>query len=451
MKISKYRLIFLLPAIVGCAAASYAQKQTRQDVTEETIEELMANMSVREKVTQLFIFDIYPNPSNSRRAFEDSLVRHYGAGGIIVMDGSVYDLAERMNYLSSISRIPMLYTIDAEWGAAMRFEEYLKYPKQERLGKLPDAEKLVYSMGRNIGRELKDLGFAVNFAPVVDISPDNDFVRQNKAKTAIAPRSFGSNPQRVAALASAYLNGMKKEGVLGCGKHYPGLGDTYIDSHDQMPVIDHSLTMMDSVDLVPYSRLIKEGLGMIMVAHVSNPNIDPSGLPMSISGPCIDGLLRGRQNYNGIIITDAIVMKGVSEGRDPVDVTVQAYRSGSDILLMPIDITGAIEAITDSVERGVFSLDELNMKVRRVLAFKAEAGLFSPSFKTSPSIAAGTFETTQALRQYLEKKVRQAHRRDSRLIRRMERSERKAERRRETPQQMERSTMIGIGAGISLP
>ena len=288
----------------------------------------MAKMSVREKVAQLFIFDIYPKPDSARAAFEESLVKEYGAGGIIVMDGSVYDLAERMNYLSSISKVPLLYTIDAEWGAAMRFKEYKRYPMQERLGKLPDAEKFVYKMGRNIGRELRDLGYQVNFAPVVDISHDNDYVRQNKAKTAIAPRSFGSSPKRVAQLASAYIRGMKEEGIIGCGKHYPGIGDTYKDTHDEMPVIDHSLAFMDSVDLVPYQRLIQEGLPMIMVGHISNPNIDASGLPMSISKPCIEGLLRGHQNYKGIVITDAIVMKGVSEGRDAVEVTVQAYRSG---------------------------------------------------------------------------------------------------------------------------
>ncbi|MBQ1747560.1 MAG: hypothetical protein II041_02635 [Bacteroidales bacterium] len=472
MKISTYRLIFMLTAIVGCSFSSYSQHKSPNAVQElanglastdkptassnnTAIDELMAEMTVREKVAQLFIFDIYPKPDSARAAFEESLVKEYGAGGIIVMDGSAYDLAERMNYLSSISKIPLLYTIDAEWGAAMRFKEYKRYPMQERLGKLPDAEKFVYKMGRNIGRELRDLGFQVNFAPVVDISPDNDYVRQNKAKTAIAPRSFGSSPQKVASLASAYIRGMKEEGIIGCGKHYPGIGDTYKDTHDEMPVIDHSLAFMDSVDLVPYQRLIQEGLPMIMVGHISNPNIDASGLPMSISKPCIEGLLRGHQNYKGIVITDAIVMKGVSEGRDAVEVTVQAYRSGSDILLMPVDIKGSIEAIADSVERGVFSLEELNEKVRRVLSLKAEAGLLAPEFKMSQSIAAGTFQSPEALRRYVEKRAAEALRRDRKLIRQMEKAEKRKERAaarkecRSNPQRMERSTMIGIGAGIS--
>lgn len=483
MKISTYRLVFMLTAIVGCSFSAYAQHKSPNAIQEQAnglsstdkptaasnnaaIDELMAGMTVREKVAQLFIFDIYPNPDSKRAAFEESLVKEYGAGGIIVMDGSVYDLAERMNYLSSISKIPLLYTIDAEWGAAMRFKEYKRYPMQERLGKLPDAEKFVYRMGHNIGRELRDLGFQVNFAPVVDISPDNDYVRQNKAKTAIAPRSFGSSPQKVASLASAYIRGMKEEGIIGCGKHYPGIGDTYKDTHDEMPVIDHSLAFMDSVDLVPYQRLIQEGLPMIMVGHISNPNIDASGLPMSISKPCIEGLLRGRQNYKGIVITDAIVMKGVSEGRDAVEVTVQAYRSGSDILLMPVDIKGSIEAIADSVERGVFSLEELNEKVRRVLSLKAEAGLLAPDFKMPQSIAAGTFKSQEALRRYVGKRAAEALRRDRKLIRQMEKAERKnsdqaarnqtkqkkSEKKKErhsNPQRMERSTMIGIGAGIS--
>ena len=146
-------------------------------------------------------------------------------------------------------------------------------------------------------------------------------------------------------------------------------------------------------------------------------------------------------------------MKGVSEGRDAVEVTVQAYRSGSDILLMPVDIKGSIEAIADSVERGVFSLEELNEKVRRVLSLKAEAGLLAPDFKSSASIAAGTFKSQEALRRYVGKRAAEALRRDRKLIRQMEKAERKnSEKKKErhsNPQRMERSTMIGIGAGIS--
>lgn len=405
----------LFAVLLFCCLPVFSQQK-------DPVEEWMGKLSVREKVAQLFIFEIYPNPDDERRAFEDSLAHIYGVGGIIVMDGSVYDLVHRMHYLSSISKVPQLFTIDAEWGAAMRFEEYLKYPKQEKLGKLPDAEKYVYKMGRNIGRELKDLGFAVNFAPVVDISPDNDYVRQNKAKTAIAPRSFGSDPQRVASLASAYLRGMEKEGVFGCGKHYPGIGDTYIDTHDEMPVINHTIAYMDSVDLLPYRRLISEGLEMIMVGHISNPNIDSSGLPMSISKPCIEGLLREHLGFDGIVITDAIVMKGVSEGRDPVDVTVQAYRSGSDILLMPVDIIGSIEAIADSVERGVFPMEELDAKVRRVLTLKAKAGVLEPGYIfTQKLLHSPSIEIRPPQVRY-RKVVRDARRRDRRLVRRMEKA-----------------------------
>ena len=163
------RLLFAV--LLFCSVSGFSQQK-------DPVEEWMEKLSVREKVAQLFIFEIYPNPDDERRAFEDSLACVYGVGGIIVMDGSVYDLVHRMKYLSSTSKVPQLFTIDAEWGAAMRFEEYLKYPKQEKLGKLPNAEKYVYKMGRNIGRELRDLGFAVNFAPVVDISPDNDWAQQ---------------------------------------------------------------------------------------------------------------------------------------------------------------------------------------------------------------------------------------------------------------------------------
>ena len=423
----KLTLITLLLLLSFTAFAQSKKERER----EERINQLMNQLSIREKVAQLFIFDIYPKPNDKREAFEDSLVTLYGAGGIIVMDGSVYDIVGRMNALQSKSKVPLLVTIDAEWGAAMRFEEYLRYPKQEQLSKLPNAKKFVYKMGRNIGKELKDLGIAVNFAPVVDVSPDNDIVRQNKQKTAIAPRSFGSDPKRVATLASAYLRGMKEEGTFGCGKHYPGIGDTYIDTHDEMPTIHHSKAVLDSVDLYPYQRLIGEGLEMIMVGHIASPEIDPSLLPMSLSKPCIENLLRGEQNYKGIVITDAIVMKGISEGRDPVEVTVEAYRAGSDILLMPIDIKGSIEAIADSVQRGVFSLDELNAKVRRVLTLKAKAGLLDKDYNLVVTD--------------IERKVKRAFKRDNRLIKQMNRAKNKAER----INIVERPYFAGAQAGIN--
>jgi len=170
--------ITLIALLLLLSFSAFAQSKKEKE-REERIEQLMNELSIREKVAQLFIFDTYPKPDEKRTSFEDSLVTEYGAGGIIVMDGSVYDIVGRMNALQSKSKVPLLVTIDAEWGAAMRFEEYSRYPKQEQLSKLPNAEKFVYKMGRNIGKELKDLGIAVNFAPVVDVSPDNDIVRRN--------------------------------------------------------------------------------------------------------------------------------------------------------------------------------------------------------------------------------------------------------------------------------
>jgi beta-glucosidase-like glycosyl hydrolase len=388
-------LVVLLAA--GCRDNSAELRHQAQ------VEALMQQLSVREKVAQLIVLTISREPSDSTRALQDSLIRDEGLGGVIIMRGPVRSFIERMNELQALSKLPLLVATDAEWGAAMRFAEYLPYPRQRILGRLEgrSGRKLIYKMGRNVGRELRDLNIYVNYAPVADACP-------NPYDKSDGQRSFGSDPAMVGDYATAYMKGMQDEGIYACGKHYPGHGATTVDSHYEMPVVLYDRARLDSVELAPFQRLIDEGVAMIMVAHMSIPAIDSTGIPMSISAPCMKELLREEQGFQGLVITDAVGMQGVAAGRTPLEVNTAVYRAGSDMILMPDDIKLTIDAIADSVACGIWPMEELDAKVRRVLTLKARAGFFDEGY--SPIV------------RDLDRKVAEARQRDSLLQVRIDRA-----------------------------
>ena len=179
------------------------------------VEKALANMSVKEKVAQLFVVEISRNPSPGTRAYQDSLVRDYGLGNVILMGGSIREFLKRMDELQALAKIPLMVATDGEWGAAMRFPEYLPYPRQAQLSRIEKgAEKLFYKMGRNVGRELKDVNVMVNYAPVADVS--KYYMRGG------ALRTLSDDPEQVSVLTTAYMKGMQDAGIYACGKHYPG-------------------------------------------------------------------------------------------------------------------------------------------------------------------------------------------------------------------------------------
>ena len=397
-------LLFTLLALfaAGCRNDSDSIRQAEARHAAQ-VDSLMQQLSIREKVAQLFVLEISREPSDSTRALQDSLIRDYGVGALIIMRGPIHPFVDRMNELQAMADLPLLVATDAEWGAAMRFAEYLPYPRQRILGRLEGrrAEKLLYQMGRNIGQELRDLNIYVNYAPVVDVCPD----AYDKSD---GQRSFDSDPVRVGRLAAAYMHGMQDEGIYACAKHYPGHGATKVDSHYELPVVLYDRAQFDSVGLVPFQQLIDEGVAMIMVAHMSIPAIDSTGVPMSISAPCMKDLLRGEQGFDGLVITDAVGMQGVAAGRTPLEVNLAVYRAGSDMILMPDDEMRSIDAIADSVSYGAWPMEELDAKVRRVLMLKARAGFFDRGF--DPQV------------RDLDRKIAEARRRDSTLQVRIDRA-----------------------------
>ena len=384
-------LLFAVLLTAGCTDRRDAEARHQAQV-----EAILQQLTVPQKVAQLIILEISRNPEDETLLLQDSLIRDYGVGNLIIMRGPIRPFVERMNELQAMAPLPLLVATDAEWGAAMRFAEYLPYPRQRILGRLEgrQAKRLIYKMGRNVGQELRDLNIYVNYAPVADACPDP----YDKSD---GQRSFSGDPFVVADYATAYMHGMQDEGIYACAKHYPGHGSTTVDSHYEMPVVLYDRERLDSVELVPFKRLIDEGIAMVMICHMSIPAIDSTGVPMSISAPCMKGMLRDEQGFQGTVITDAVGMQGVAAGRTPLEVNLAVYRAGADMILMPDDIVSTIEAISDSVSTGVFPQEELDAKVRKVLLMKARAGFFDKGY--SPIVTD------------LDQKIAVARRRDSTL------------------------------------
>lgn len=346
--------------LYGCSPKSPEEKRCEQQV-----DSVMQTLSTRQKVAQLTMVSTTSYGDSAYQARITSLVADEGIGGLILMHDSLTRCREYLNGLQHMARVPMLIAIDGEWGPSMRFAEFPFFPRQMQLGALPD-DSLVYEMGLAVGRQCREAGIHINFAPVVDVNNNPDNV-------AINTRSFGESRERVAQYGSAYMRGMQDAGIFACAKHFPGHGDTDVDSHKALPTLPFSRSRLDSLELYPFRRLIDDGVSMVMLAHLHIPALDTA--VSSVSRPIVSGLLKKELGFKGVVVTDALVMKGVAEGREPAEVMEMAYAAGVDMLLMPGDAVAGIERITSAIEAGVYSKKDLDKRLRKVLMMKAKAGL----------------------------------------------------------------------------
>lgn len=340
----------------------------------QNVDEILAGMTTREKVAQLFVGSLSAKRSDTKRHDLQIEWVKAGIGGFIVMDGHLDPCIDALNELQGYAKIPLMVSIDGEWGPSMRFPEFPYFPRQMQLGALP-SDKLVYKMGRAVGKELNIIKIGVNYAPVVDVNC-------NPKNPVINTRSFGEDREKVAAYGSAYARGMQAEKISACAKHFPGHGDTDTDSHRALPVINFNRDRLDSLELYPFARCIEDGIDMIMLAHLNVPALDSTGTPSSVSKPIITDLLRNEMGFKGLIVTDALGMDGVYDffnGNGPAT-CLATYKAGTDMLLMPVDLLGSIDLLTSKVESGELSEADLNARVRKVLMQKAAKGMLSPRY-----------------------------------------------------------------------
>lgn len=324
---------------------------------------LLAEMTIGQKAAQVLMPAIYSADDyfTLRKAMEYGRM---GTGGIILLKGDSQAAAVLSDSLAAASAVIPFVAIDAEWGLGMRFSDEPRYPSSREVGKDADEESM-YLYGAKLAAECRRIGINMLLGPVLDIADEHSWM---------GSRSYGDDPRRVADLTVAYARGIESEGVLSVAKHFPGHGSVSVDSHKQKPVIDRSLHSMDSTDLYPYKKYIEQRLSCVMVGHLAVPSIDSKMLPAAISPTVISDLLRDDLGFKGLVLTDALNMKG-AEGGGAAD----ALRAGADIILAPVNTDAAIKEILDNVQSGALSEAELNAHVRRILFYKSLLMLKSPA------------------------------------------------------------------------
>jgi len=321
-------------------------------------------LTLDEKIGQLFMVSAYSNKSAKHEDYIAKLVKKYKIGGLMFLQGGPKRQAKLTNYYQSISKIPLMVALDAEWGVAMRLDSALRFPWQMTLGASSDSN-LIYEMGTEIARQCKLIGVNINFAPVVDVNsnPNNPIINN---------RSFGEDYKKVSSLSLAYMQGLQDNNVLACAKHFPGHGDTDKDSHKTLPVINHSKYRLKKIELQPFDYLIKNGLGSIMTAHLFIPSLDNNeNTPISLSENVVKGLLTEEMGFNGLKFTDGLNMKAVSDLYDPGELDVKALIAGNDIMLCSEDVPKAIKLIKKAINSGDISEQNINIKCKKILMAKS--------------------------------------------------------------------------------
>ncbi len=330
------------------------------------VDSVYNSFTLEQRVGQLiFVRANYPYQPYLKTA--GKYIKRYNLGGVCFFGGDPVAQAKQFNKWNKKAKTPLMSTIDAEWGLGMRLKGTLKYPLQMTLGAIAD-DTLIYQMGRQIGAQCKRVGVHINFAPVVDVN-------SNPRNPVIGMRSFGQNPQQVGKKGVLYMKGLQDEGVIACAKHFPGHGDTWQDSHKTLPVVTASYDKIEREGLVPFKKMIKNGVGSIMIAHLSVAAFDTiKNHPATLSYPIVTGLLKNKMKFNGMVITDGLDMKGVTNNYGNDSVSYLAFLAGNDLLLIPDDVPSAIKTISDGVKEGRIPEKRVEESCKKILKYKYLTG-----------------------------------------------------------------------------
>lgn len=360
-------------------------------------ERTLASLTIPQKVAQLFMVSVRQN----NPAVLD-LVRSHEIGGVIFFKGPLADQTTYLNQLQAASPLGLLVAEDAEWGLTMRHpDDAISYPKNIDLGKLKDPS-LLQALGYELGQQCRAMGINFFLGPVVDVNT-------NPANPVIGKRAYGADPATVIACAQHFITGLHAGGVLSCAKHFPGHGDTGKDSHYELLTVAHDRKHLEDYELAPFRALITNpGVDSIMTAHLLVPALGATDTPATLSKSVMTDLLRTELGFNGLIITDALEMKAISDHYGPVHAALMALQAGCDIVLCPVDPAACIDYVVAAVEHEQLSLKELNTRVLRVLQAKERCWLNKPEHKII-NVAAGLAfiqrPEARALKETLEKAI----------------------------------------------
>jgi len=361
---------------------------------------VLATMTLRQKVAQMvwpFMLGDYAATDAASWIQLERLVRQEEVGGFIVSVGSPLDIATKTNALQRASRLPLIFSADFETGAGFRVRGgyfvpnaidlggATVFPLQMALGAARDTS-LAYEVGRVTATEGRALGIHVAFGPVLDVN-------NNPANPVIGARSFSEDAHLTARLGASLVRGLQEHGMLATGKHFPGHGDTETNSHLELSTVTASRARLDSVELVPFRAAIAAGVGAIMTYHGILPALDSSGVPATLSPRVLGGLLRDSLAYRGVLITDAMDMVGVLRQFGAAEAARRAVSAGADVLLMPADVPGTIDAVVEGIRQGRYREDRIDASVRRLLELKKRFGLDHARYVSLDSVRAVVGDT----------------------------------------------------------
>jgi beta-N-acetylhexosaminidase len=370
----KLKIIYCFISIVALSFTgidAFAQKESyieSLNKQNQWVDSVYKKLSKKHRVAQLLFVRAH---TNKGQAYEDSVgkvIEKQQIGGLVFFQGGPGRQANLTNTYQKLAKVPLLIAMDGEWGLGMRLDSTISYPYQMTLGAIQD-NNLIYKMGQQVAYDFKRIGAQINLGPDMDVNnnPDNPVINY---------RSFGDNMYNVARKGIAYFKGMQDAGLLTTAKHFPGHGDTNVDSHFDLPLLPYSRGRLDSLEEYPFREAINAGISGVMIAHMSIPALDSTThLPSTLSRPIITGVLKDSLRFKGLVVSDAMEMKGVVKYFPDGDADVRAFIAGNDIIELSEDSKRAIKLIRKAVRQGKVSKDEFKARVKKVLAAKYWVGL----------------------------------------------------------------------------
>jgi beta-N-acetylhexosaminidase len=369
VKLSDRMKCYLMLILIISFSDKYSYAQSYLEREDLWVRAKLSEMTLDQKIGQIFMIRTYSKGNAVEEQIISDYIRNYHVGGLCFFQGSPEEQVNLINKYQQLSSTPLFMGIDGEWGLGMRFpKETISFPKQLMLGAIQD-NKLIYEMGRDIAKQCKRAGININFAPSVDIN-------NNPANPVIYDRSFGEIPQNVTAKGYMFMKAMEDEGIMACVKHFPGHGDTDKDSHDELPVLNHSMERLEQTEFYPFRRLASQGAGALMIGHLHVPALDDRpNRPTTLSDKVIKNILRDNMGFNGLIITDAMDMKGVTKYFPNGIAEAEAFMAGNDVILLPENLPKAISAMKVYIAEGKITESRLNESIERILRAKYKIGL----------------------------------------------------------------------------
>ncbi len=350
---------------VSAQKKSYIQSLNHQN---HWVDSVFKKLSRKKKIAQLFFVRAH---TDRGQAYEDSVakvIKDEQLGGVVFFQGGPVRHAQLINSYQKLVKVPLLITMDGEWGLGMRIDSAISYPFQMTLGAIQD-DSLIYKMGEQVGYDFKRLGMQMNLGPDMDVNnnPDNPVINY---------RSFGDNKYNVAAKGIAYFKGMQDAGILTMAKHFPGHGDTNVDSHLDLPLLPFTRQRLDSLEEYPFRQAIDAGISGVMIAHMNIPALDTTkNLPSTLSRPIVTGELKDSLRFKGLVVSDAMGMKAVIKYFPDGEADLRAFLAGNDIIELSENSERAIKKIRKAIRKHKITKEEFNAKVKKVLAAKYWAGL----------------------------------------------------------------------------